>query len=103
MHLAIELMCPGVPVTAWASRLPRASNTHADRSPASATGGENDVRTRAAACSFTIAMSRLQNTSRVSGSRPLVRSVIHDPILPEADHEIQTRIDLNLGAGPDDD
>src|SRR6266851_7887723 len=55
----MELTCPGVPVTAWASMRPSASNTPAERSPASRTDVENAVRTKVCACSSTTAMSRL--------------------------------------------
>src|SRR5579863_5801167 len=57
--LAIELTWPGVPVTACASMRPSASNTPAERSPASRTEVENAVRIRVCACSSTTAMSRL--------------------------------------------
>ena len=46
----MELICPGVPVTAWASMKPRGSKTQADRSPHSATDGVKEVRISAAAC-----------------------------------------------------
>src|SRR5215475_4194021 len=68
MASAMELMCPGVPVTACATMKPRRSKTPAERSPASRTMEVNDVRWSAAACSFTTPMSRLQQTSRVMGS-----------------------------------
>src|SRR5215831_21209971 len=55
---AIELTCPGVPVTAWASIRPCRSNTPADRSPASRTDVENAVRSMVCACSSTTAISR---------------------------------------------
>ena len=57
---AMELMCPGVPVTAWATMKPRRSKTPAERSPASRTMEVKEVRTSAAACSLTTPMSRLQ-------------------------------------------
>ncbi len=68
MQVAIELMCPGVPVTAWAIMLPRVSKTPADRSPDSRTTVVNDVRISAVACSLTTEIRRFQRTSRVIGS-----------------------------------
>jgi hypothetical protein len=68
MARAMELMCPGVPVTAWATIQPRRSKTPADRSPASRTMDVNEVRMRAAACSLTTPISRFQQMSRVMGS-----------------------------------
>ena len=76
MAVASELMCPGVPVTAWASMRPRASNTDAERSPDSRTIGVNEVRCRAAACSFATVTSRLHRISRVTGSSRPVRAVL---------------------------
>src|SRR5580658_8990603 len=55
---AIELTCPGVPVTACASMLPSRSKTPAERSPASRTGVENAVRIKVCACSSTTAINR---------------------------------------------
>src|SRR6516165_3941079 len=57
--LAMELTCPGVPVTACASMRPCASNTPAERSPASRTEVLNAVRTSVCACSSTTAIRRL--------------------------------------------
>src|SRR3954468_13047391 len=74
MQVAIELMWPGVPVTAWAIMLPRRSKTPAERSPDSRTTVVNEVRIRAAACSLPTAVSRFQRTSRVIGSM-VVRAV----------------------------
>ena len=65
---AIELMCPGVPVTACATMKPRRSKTPAERSPASRTIDVNEVRMSAAACSLTTPMRRLQQMSSVTGS-----------------------------------
>ena len=65
---AIELMCPGVPVTACAIMKPRRSKTPAERSPASRTIDVNDVRISAAACSLTTPIRRCQQMSRVTGS-----------------------------------
>src|SRR3954468_6601935 len=65
MQVAIELMWPGVPVTAWAIMLPRRAKTPAERSPDSRTTVVNEVRIRAAACSLTTAISLFQRTSRV--------------------------------------
>ena len=48
MQVAIELMWPGVPVTACAIMLPRRSKTPAERSPDSRTTVVNDVRINAA-------------------------------------------------------
>ena len=49
MPVAMELMWPGVPVTAWAIILPRRSNTPADRSPDSRTIEVKEDRISAAA------------------------------------------------------
>ena len=62
------LMWPGVPVTACASMRPRASNTPADRSPASRTTVVKEAWISAAACSSTMEISRLRSTSSVIGS-----------------------------------
>ena len=59
---AMELMCPGVPVTACASMRPRRSNTPAARSPASRTLVENAVRTSVCACSSTTEIRRFHMT-----------------------------------------
>ena len=56
-------MCPGVPVTAWATIRPRRSNTALARSPASRTIGENAARCSARACSLTVAMRLCHSTS----------------------------------------
>jgi len=71
MARAMELMCPGVPVTACATIQPRRSKTPADRSPASRTMDVKDVRISAAACSFTTPISRFQQMSRVIGSNSI--------------------------------
>jgi hypothetical protein len=55
---AIELMCPGVPVTACASSCPAGLNTPAERSPASRTTVLNATRIMVRACSSTTAISR---------------------------------------------
>ena len=68
MASAMELMWPGVPVTACATIQPRRSKTPAERSPASRTMEVNDVRMSAAACSLTTPISRFQQMSRVIGS-----------------------------------
>ena len=73
MQVAIGLMCPGVPVTAWAIMRPRRSNTPADRSPASRTIEVNDVRINAAACSLTTLIRRFHSTSSTSWSMALFR------------------------------
>ena len=65
MPVAIELMWPGVPVTAWATMRPRRSKTPAERSPDSRTIDVKDDRMSAAACSLTVATSRFQRMSRV--------------------------------------
>ncbi len=65
---AMELICPGVPVTAWATMKPRRSKTPADRSPASRTMDVKEVRTSAAACSLTTPTRRFQQMSSVTGS-----------------------------------
>ncbi len=74
MASAMELMWPGVPVTACATMKPRRSKTPAERSPASRTMEVNDVRMRAAACSLTTPISRLQQMSRVTGSMVIARA-----------------------------
>src|SRR5688572_26968234 len=74
MASAIELMWPGVPVTAWATMKPRLSKTPAERSPASRTMDVKDVRCRAAACSLTTPISRFQQISSVTGSSRLMAS-----------------------------
>ena len=56
---AIELTCPGVPVTACASMRPSRSNTPAERSPASRTEVLKAVRSIVCACSSTTAIRRL--------------------------------------------
>ena len=61
---AMELMWPGVPVTAWASIRPCGSNTPAERSPASRVEVEKALRTNVRACSSTTAMSRCHITCR---------------------------------------
>src|SRR5262249_7202142 len=82
MPVAIELMWPGVPVTAWATIRPRRSKTPAERSPDSRTMEVNDERMSAAACSLTVAMSRVHRMSSVACSmsaaplREHVRSVV---------------------------
>src|SRR5262245_36649854 len=68
MASAMELMWPGVPVTACATIHPRRSKTPAERSPASRTMEVKEVRIKAAACSFTTPMRRFQQMSRVMGS-----------------------------------
>ena len=55
---AIELMCPGVPVTACAIIRPVVSNTPAEMSPASRVEVLKPVRTRACACSSTTEIRR---------------------------------------------
>ncbi len=55
---AIELMCPGVPVTACARSCPDGLNTPAERSPASRTTVLNATRIMVRACSSTTAIKR---------------------------------------------
>src|SRR5579871_5284669 len=69
MPVAMELMCPGVPVTDCAIMRPPRSNTAAERSSASRTMGVNAVRISAAACSLVTEMSRCQRTCTTTGSR----------------------------------
>src|SRR2546422_11658141 len=64
---AMELMCPGVPVTAWATMKPQRSKTPAERSPASRTIEVKDVRWSAAACSLTTPTRRLPPIPREIG------------------------------------
>src|SRR5215471_15522531 len=59
---AIVLMCPGVPVTAWASIRPDGSKMAAERSPDSRTIGLNAVRSNVCACSSTSANKRVHMT-----------------------------------------
>src|SRR4029453_3465736 len=68
MASAMELMWPGVPVTACATMKPRRSKTPADRSPAPRTMEANNVPMRAAAPPLTRPTTRLQQMSRVTGS-----------------------------------
>ena len=68
MASAMELMCPGVPVTACATIQPLRSKTPAERSPASRTMEVKEVRMSAAACSLTTPISRFQQMSSVIGS-----------------------------------
>ena len=64
---AMELMCPGVPVTAWASIRPFRSKMPAETSPASRVEVLNAVRTSVCACSSTTASRRFHITcSRMS-------------------------------------
>ena len=69
---ANELMWPGVPVTAWATILPRRSKTALARSPASRTIGLKADRWRARACSLTVAISDCHRISKSIGSKPVI-------------------------------
>src|SRR5215510_11253610 len=82
MASAMELMCPGVPVTACATIQPRRSKTPAERSPASRTMEVKEVRIKAAACSFTTPMRRFQQMSRVMGSNLVLASPLSSPAAP---------------------
>jgi len=75
---AIVLICPGVPVTAWASIRPSRSNTPAEISPASREDVLNAVRTRVCACSSTTDSKRFHMIcSSISEMlRPLMRDVL---------------------------
>src|SRR4051812_13420505 len=66
--IAIVLICPGVPVTAWAIIFPRVSNTPAERSPASRTTVVNEAFCKAVACSLTIEIRRFHKISKEIGS-----------------------------------
>ena len=66
--VAIALMWPGVPVSDWATMLPRMSKTPQARSWDSRTMVLNAVRIRAACCSLHTESRRFQSTSRVIGS-----------------------------------
>src|SRR5579872_4250605 len=66
---ASELMWPGVPVLAWATIRPRASNRPLARSPASRTIGEKAIRCSALACSLTIP---IRFDQRISSSIPSI-------------------------------
>src|SRR6266849_8896722 len=99
MASAIELMWPGVPVTAWATISPRRSKTPAERSPASRTIDVNEVRWSASACSLTTPMSRFQQTSSVTGSKFMARLT---PRASRLDHQRETRVDAATSARADD-
>src|SRR5579875_1612756 len=92
-------MWPAVPVTAWASMFPRASNTAAERSPTSRTMGVKEVRMRAAACSLATAISRLQRISRVTGSRGEPRAGSGAAI--ELHHQVALAVDPGPAPGTD--
>src|ERR1700761_4510283 len=62
---ASELMWPGVPVLAWATMRPRASNRPLARSPASRTIGLKAMRCSALACSETMLIRFDQRISSV--------------------------------------
>src|SRR5579884_457161 len=85
-------MWPAVPVMAWASMLPRASKTAAERSPTSRTMGVKEVRMSAAACSLATAIRRLQRISRVTGSSSAI-----DP-----HHQVAGGVQLGPAPGADD-
>ena len=70
--MASELMCPGVPVTAWATMRARRSNTALARSPASRTIGLKAARWSALACSLTVAMRLCHSTSSSMGSNAVL-------------------------------
>src|ERR1051326_4546766 len=89
MQRAMELMWPGVPVTAWAIIQPRGSKAQAEMSPASATEGLNAVRISEAACSLTTPIRRLQKISSVSAS------------IAKADHQVEHPVHLERPAGAD--
>src|SRR6188472_2518915 len=73
---AIELTCPGVPVTACASMRPCVSKIPAERSPASRTVVLNDERISVCACSSTMASRRFHITCiRICASGSLVRVI----------------------------
>src|SRR5215470_10996905 len=103
-------MCPGVPVTAWATMRPRRSKTPAERSPDSRTMDVNDERMSAAACSLTVATSRLQRMSRVIWSmgapRPpglADRRHLHDHVRGVVDPNPRGRVDHDRGLSLLDD
>src|ERR1700676_3234438 len=66
---ASELMWPGVPVLAWATIRPRASNRPLARSPASRTIREKAIRCSALACSLTMP---IRFDQRISSSMPSI-------------------------------
>src|ERR1051325_3204610 len=68
IHVAIALMWPGVPVSDWATILPRVSKTPQARSCDSRTTVEKAVRMSAACCSLVTDSSRLHRTSSAIGS-----------------------------------
>src|SRR5262245_36251580 len=68
MEVAIALMCPGVPVIDWAIIQPWVSNMPQARSWLSRTIMLKAVRIRVSCCSLATASSRLQSTSKVTGS-----------------------------------
>ena len=88
MASAIELMCPGVPVTACATMYPRLSKTPAERSPASRTIEVNDVRCSAAACSLTTPISRLQQISSVTGSSARAHGMCTTRVRPSSTRQL---------------
>src|SRR5258707_3567204 len=100
MQVAIELIWPGVPVTACAIMLPRGSKTPAERSPDSRTTVVKDVRISAVACSLTTAISRFQSTSSVIGSMPRRVSITLRFSL-QYDDQIAIAIDRDLPAADD--
>src|SRR5690349_16626537 len=59
---AIELTCPGVPVTACATMRPSGRKTPADRSPASRVAAPKAVRMSVCACSSTTEIRRFHMT-----------------------------------------
>src|SRR4051812_24332532 len=97
MHVAIELMWPGVPVTDCAIMFPAGSNTPADRSSDSRTIVVNDVRISAVACSLQIEIRRFQNTSStIASSSGAALTVMRHP-----DDEVRELVDRSDGRRPE--
>ncbi len=88
--MASELMCPGVPVTAWATMRALRSNTALARSPASRTIGLKAARCSALACSLTVAMRLCHKHLELDGiergahgaAAPALRVAMSEPSSP---------------------
>src|ERR1700682_6396953 len=91
MHVAIALMCPGVPVSDWATMLPAVSKTPQARSCDSRTTVEKAVRISAACCSLVTDSRRLHNTSSAIGSI----------VISKPDTQVTGFVDLDPRAGAD--
>src|ERR1700719_4639170 len=83
---ASELMWPGVPVLAWATMRPRASNNPLARSPASRTIGLKAIRCSALACSLTML---IRFDQRISSVMP---SISYPPLGDDAANSVYFRV-----------